>query len=210
MSALVERALARAGLLDAARARLRGAPWPVEADARLAAAELLTLGALADAVRAHAVGDAVSFHDDPSSAVAWAGSAPRGDAGAGLALLRRVATLRVRLPDTARVGVNYTEIGLELAQVALGFGASELVGRLATKRGLLIAEGATKRVKGRGDVSAQDLQREELATLVACAGRRAVFLSAPPHLDASHAGHAGDASHAARSPEDAAEGATHV
>ncbi|HRG98288.1 MAG TPA: hypothetical protein PLR99_18685 [Polyangiaceae bacterium] len=204
MSALVDRALERAGLLTAARARLRGEPWPVDADGRLAAAELLTVGALADAVRARSAGDVVSFHEIASPGVVWVEAGARADAGAGLALLRRVAVLRVELPDAVRVGVNYTETGLELAQIALGFGASELCGRLATKRGLPIAEGATKRVKGRGQVSAQELQRDELATLVGCAGRRAVF------LPAAHSPHASHAGHAARPTDEATEGATHV
>ena len=37
--------------------------------------------------------------------------------------------------------VDWTRCGLELAQVALGFGANELVGLIATKRGLPIADG---------------------------------------------------------------------
>lgn len=202
MSALVERALERAGLLAAARARLRGEPWPAEAEGRLAAAPLLAVGGLADAVRVRAAGDAVGFHDAAQAGVVWVETSARADAGAGLDLLRRVATLRVQLPDAVRIGVNYNELGIELAQVALGFGASELCGRLATKRGLPIAEGATKRVKGRGQVSALELQRDELATLVGCAGRRAVFHSA---TGASHA-----SSHAARPTDEATEGATHV
>ncbi|HQY60750.1 MAG: hypothetical protein IPF92_05355 [Myxococcales bacterium] len=210
MSALVDRALERAGLLAVARARLRGEPWPAEADGRLAAATLLTVGALADAVRVRSAGDAVGFHDAASAGVVWVETSSLEDAGAGLALLRRVATLRVRLPDAVRIGVNYNELGIELAQVALGFGASELCGRLATKRGLPIADDATKRVKGRGQVSAQELQRDELASLVACVGRRAVFLPngarslslAPPA--------APPPSHAARPTDDATEGATHV
>ncbi len=178
MSPLVERALERAGLLAFARARLAGDATPSHVKAvedRLLAADLLALGALADAVRAHAVGDLVRIHADHDPAVAWVRGGPRAHARAGLSLLRQVAILRIELPDAARVGVNYNELGLELAQVALGFGASELGGQLANKRGLPIADDASKRVKGRGQVSAQQLQREELATMLGYVGRRVVF-----------------------------------
>ena len=180
MSPLVERALQRAGLLGSARARLEGEPWPEAAQTRLLAADLLVLGAIADAVRVRAVGDVVRFYEGYDTSVVWVCREDGADPAAeGLRVLRRVALLRVQLPDTTRVGVNYTDVGLELAQVALGFGASELGGRLSNKRGLPIADDATKRVKGRGQVSAQDLQREELATMLSYVGRRAVFAGEP-------------------------------
>jgi 2-iminoacetate synthase ThiH len=107
--------------------------------------------------------------------VAWIARGDTSSEGAGLGLLRKVAVERVLSPDGVRVGVSYTEIGIELAQVALGFGASELRGVLANKRGLPIADDATKRVKGQGQVSAQLLQRKELSEVLAYVGRRAVF-----------------------------------
>jgi hypothetical protein len=62
-----------------------------------------------------------------------------------------------------------------LAQVALGFGASELSGPVVTRRGLPIAEDRTQKVKGAGLVSSQLLKKRELAVLVGMAGREAVF-----------------------------------
>ena len=74
------------------------------------------------------------------------------------------------------VRVDWAEIGLELAQVALGFGASELVGPIANKRGLAIADDATKKVKGAGMVSLQAMKQRELAGLVRRSGRRVVVI----------------------------------
>ena len=78
----------------------------------------------------------------------------------------------------ARVRIDWSECGLELAQVALGFGASELWGRIANRRGLPIAEGATKKVRGEGMVAVAALKKKELKDLLAMAGRTAVFDSA--------------------------------
>jgi hypothetical protein len=90
--------------------------------------------------------------------------------------LRRVATARITGPLAARVRVDWSEVGLELAQVALGFGASELLGPIANKRGLAIADDATKKVKGEGMVSLQHLKTQELAGLVRRSGRRVVIV----------------------------------
>ncbi len=65
---------------------------------------------------------------------------------------------------------------MELAQVALGFGASELVGPIANKRGLAIADDAEKKVKGAGMVSVQAMKQQELAGLVRRSGRRVVVI----------------------------------
>lgn len=178
MSPLVQKALAAAGLSEIARARLAGEPLPKGSRERLEKADLLALGALADAVRARVAGDLVRISIRDGKApyeVAWIARGDTSSEGAGLGLLRKVAVERVLSPDGVRVGVSYTEIGIELAQVALGFGASELRGVLANKRGLPIADDATKRVKGQGQVSAQLLQRKELSEVLAYVGRRAVF-----------------------------------
>ncbi len=70
--------------------------------------------------------------------------------------------------------VDWASTGIELAQVALGFGASELAGPVLSRRGLPILEGSTKKVKG-GLVSSQLLKKKELAVLVRMAGRVPVF-----------------------------------
>jgi len=173
MTPLTERALLREGLLEVLDARRAGRDFHVvqsQFGPRLRDADLLALGALADTVRREEVGDAVRIHlaRTPESAIA----------ARGLDLLRAVAVARVLGPRGARVCVDFGASGLEIAQVALGFGASELAGPIANRRGLPIADGAQKKIKGQGMVSLKALKQEELATLVRRAGREPVFASA--------------------------------
>jgi len=80
-------------------------------------------------------------------------------------------------PRGARIRVDWTSCGLELAQVALGFGANELAGRIATKRGLAIAEGELAGVGKKSRLeSARVVKQRELAGLVERAGRVPVFV----------------------------------
>ena len=189
MSALVDGALDAAGLAPLAAARRGGDYALVHVLAgALETADLLVVGALADALRKEEVGDVVrvfaNVEADRAPEVVLVDGAP------GLPLLRRIAIARIVSPKGARVRVDWAEIGLDLAQVALGFGASELVGPIANRRGLPIAESSTLKVKGAGMVSVQALKRRELDALLATAGRRAVF--APCRVDAvsSEAPHA--------------------
>jgi hypothetical protein len=222
MSKLVDRAIDAAGLGAVLAARRAQAPMEAHA-ARLQAADLLALGALADKVRAEEVGAEVRIHTSapsngdtsaPSNGDASApsngdtsapsngdASAPsNGDAGeasgvhgdaavvvlpggagelTGLDLLREVAIARVTGPRGGHVRIDWDRCGLELAQVALGFGADELVGLIATKRGLPIAEGELLGIgkKSKREL-AQVVKRKELADCVARAGRVAVFVRA--------------------------------
>jgi hypothetical protein len=186
MSKLVERAIDAAGLGAVLAARREAASLDAHL-ARLRAADLLALGALADRVRAEELGPEVRI---------FVGAPPSGDEGApsgpgvvvlprdgqeltGLDLLREVAVARITGPRGAHVRVDWTRCGLELAQVALGFGADELAGFIATKRGLPIADGE---LAGGGKKSnrelAQVVKRKELASYVERGGRIAVFIRA--------------------------------
>jgi hypothetical protein len=181
MSALVDRAIESAGLSDVLEAHRAGAIDETHR-AKLAGADLLALGALADRVRAEDVGREVRIFANDMDRPEFA----RGDVvvlpseGAeltGLELLREVAVARVAGPAGLRVCVDWTLAGLELAQVALGFGANELLGRIASKRGLPLAEGE---VLGVGKKSKRELaslvKRKELAAFVRRAGRVASFV----------------------------------
>jgi hypothetical protein len=156
------------GLLEIAERRLHG---DVITEAELEGKDLMALGALADAIRAREVGAHVRVQ-------AHSRAAGGGTSGSGLALLREVAIARiVSKPTTpgATVVVDWSRAGLELAVVALGFGASELVGVLANKRGLPIADDATKKMKGEGMVSVQELQKREIARVLTGARRTFSF-----------------------------------
>jgi hypothetical protein len=180
MSSLSEQAIVREGLwpiLEARRVR------DIEVVRILAHvlehADLLAVGALADLVRAEEAGDLVRIYANARPEPhANAVEVRRGtsDEGAGIRFLRAVAIARITGPIGALVRVDWAEIGIELAQVALGFGASELVGPIANKRGLAIADDAEKKVKGAGMVSVQALKQQELAGLVRRSGRRVVVV----------------------------------
>jgi 2-iminoacetate synthase ThiH len=141
---------------------------------------LLALGALADRVRKEEVGDTVKVftRGTPSSGPgAFVVHADEAEVSKGRGtVLRRVAIARITGPRAGRVVVDWASVGLELAQVALGFGASELAGPVVTRRGLPIADDRMQKVKGAGFVSSQLLKKRELAVLVRMAGREVVFV----------------------------------
>jgi 2-iminoacetate synthase ThiH len=145
---------------------------------RLNRADLLALGALADRVRLTEVGDEVRIytHAAPDDAGAVVLPGPGAEL-TGLELLREVAIARITGPRGARVRVDWTRSGLELAQVALGFGANELAGFIASKRGLPMAEGEKLGVVGKKSrlEAAEVVKRKELEGFVRRAGRTPRF-----------------------------------
>jgi len=166
MTPLTERALVREGLLDVLEARRSGAPL-ASFERRLRDADLLALGALADLIRREEVGSVVRVHlgDAPHDAIS----------GRGVDVLRDAAIARIMRPRGARVCVDFGASGLEIAQVALGFGADELAGPIANRRGLPIADDAQKKVKGKGMVALRALQQEEILTIIRRAKREPVL-----------------------------------
>jgi 2-iminoacetate synthase ThiH len=182
MSQLVEAALQATGLIDALVARRAGAMDRIDV-AKLRAADLLALGALADRVRADEVGDGVRvFVEGAAPGYEAFASFPAVDAKdtmTGLELLRAVAIARITGPRGANIRVDWTWAGLEMAQVAIGFGANELAGRVATKRGLPIAQGD---MSGTGKKSemlpALLVKKRELVAWVRRAGRAPVLVLA--------------------------------
>jgi hypothetical protein len=182
VSALVDRAIDAAGLADIRAARRVG-PLAEHHVARLRTADLLALGALADRVRAEEVGDEVLID---TSGDAQPGAEPvvlfpsHAVELTGLELLREVAVARIAGAPAARIRVDWMRCGLELAQVALGFGASELAGVLADKRGLPLAEDAKLGVLGKKSrlEGAGVVKRRELEAFVRRAGRTPRWVSA--------------------------------
>ncbi len=230
MSKLVERAIDAAGLGPVLSARRERSSMEGHV-ARLRAADLLALGALADRVRAEEVGAEVRIYTDaplrgdtdaplrgdtdaplrgdtdaplrgdtdaPPSGDTDAPPSGETDAPAvvvlpregqeltGLDLLREVAIARITASRGAHVRIDWTRCGLELAQVALGFGADELLGFISTKRGLPIADDELAGVgkKSKREL-AQVVKRRELASYVERGGRVPVFIRADGSVDAA-------------------------
>lgn len=176
MGPVVSGLLARAGLAALFERRASGDTASARAaEATLASADLFALGAFADAIRAREVGPTVRVH----GGVTRPGDAPLvvlGRAGQdGLSLLREVALARILGAPGARVAVDFTNTGLEIAEVALAFGASELVGPAVNKRGLAIADDERKKVKGEGMVSLALLKQKDMARVLAASGREVSF-----------------------------------
>jgi hypothetical protein len=188
VSVLVDRAIDGAGLSSLLATRRAGMIG--EGDrARLRQADLLALGALADRVRREEVGDEVRIYAPPpdhDGAIVL----PRDDRElTGLELLREIAIARVTAPRGACVRVDWTRCGLEIAQVALGFGANELAGHIASKRGLPIAEGELAGVGKKSRLQlAHVVKKMELAGFVRRAGRTPVFALSYGSLDAPQDG----------------------
>jgi hypothetical protein len=177
MSALTDAAIDRAGLRGVLEARRAGRIDPAAAD-HLRSADLLALGALADCVRAEEVGDEVAIYTRPAAVDAQVVVVPcEGRELTGLELLREVAVARVSGPRGVRVRVDWTRCGLELAQIALGFGANELAGQIANKRGLPMAEDEKLGVVGKKSrlEPAETVKRRELEGFVRRSGRTPRF-----------------------------------
>ena len=165
MSRFVEQAIERAGLLPVLEKRRRGEK--VEAG-DWQKADLLVLGAVADLLRAEEIGEGVEIHVAQARTVRWV------EAKSDLDVLRAVALARIE--HGGHIGVDWGQTGLEVAQVALGFGASDLTGPITRKSGLPIYEDETKKIKGEGLVDLAALKRREISLLVKHAGRVASFV----------------------------------
>lgn len=157
----------RVGDLDTVRAKL----------GELRDADLLALGAVADLVRAEEVGEVVRIHAEgdhtPTATTIWV-DVPAGTSE--LDVLRACAVTRIASAKGARIGIDWSRHGLELAQVALGFGVTDLRGSLMRKSGLPIFDDEMLKVKGEGMVDLKTLKKRELAKLVMYAGRVASFV----------------------------------
>jgi hypothetical protein len=138
-----------------------------EADvAKLEAAPLAVVGALADHARELWCGERVRILPPAVSAREPAAILALRTGDTGLALLREVAIRRLTTAPTLHVRIDWAATGMELVQAALLFGADEIVGSIATKAGLPLA-----------DQAARALRRADVAGLIKRAGRLPVFVS---------------------------------
>ena len=163
MKALVAAAIAEAGLGEVLETRRLGNISALHALLpRLEAADILALGALADEVRKLEVGAEVRVFTSAPAIDHAKDSAVIDVKSKGLALLREVAIARITGPAAARIRVDAAACGIQLGQVALGFGASELA--FADKRVLPMAD-------------EHRIDQSELAGLIERAGRRPSFVT---------------------------------
>jgi hypothetical protein len=171
LSSLITRALEEAGLADLSE-RLFAGQLPHEGDlARLREADTLVLAALADALREHCRGDRVRAMSSDAARrardlVRVSPDVMRADGTTGEQALREVALARLTSAQDRSVGVGIEEVGLELAQVALTFGADVLWTDLDARRTLPLLDGPAAR-------------RTELAGLIARSGRSVEWVDAP-------------------------------
>jgi 2-iminoacetate synthase ThiH len=171
----LDRALQAAGLAELATRALRGEGLGREDLAVLESADVLIVGALADAVRSQQRGEEVrviasaAARRDPELVRLDLESRENGPTGEEL--LRKVALARLQAPASRGVAVSYEQLGLELAQVALSFGADALIGDLESKRALPLLGGSAAR-------------RTELQGLIERVGRRVRWIDAQPEPSA--------------------------
>lgn len=119
MGPLLARALERAGLADVAARALLGEGLAGADLERLRSVDLLLVGGLADAVRAKHRGTPVTIGSlSPSLSVPDA---------TGAEVLREIALARLSTRGEIGVSVSAAALGVQLAMVALAYGADELV-----------------------------------------------------------------------------------
>jgi hypothetical protein len=166
MGTMLTRAIDEAGFAEVRDRVLAGeALSPGELE-RLRDADLLVVAGLADLVRKRFRGDDVRLianaatPRDPALCV-FAAAEGEGDV-TGADLLRKIALTRLRISSDQALAVSLDELGVELAQTALVFGADVLFGDLGGKRTLPLVDGP-------------DARRTELTGLIERSGRRVVF-----------------------------------
>jgi len=167
-SKLVLEALDGAGLGPVLAQRERGEVPDGEAVIELlASVDVLALGAAADIARRRECSPEVRifvpFAPPPNAIVTVLGER---EAARGTALLRGIAVLRLTGPIGQSIILDFNVLGLQIAQVGLSFGATDLAGPIGSSRGLPLADDTKKVIK-----------RREIAGFVERAGFRPVFVT---------------------------------
>jgi hypothetical protein len=165
---MLTRAIDEAGFSEASSRVLAGETLSTTELERLRGADLLVVAGLADLVRKQFRGDEVrliasSSPRDPALCVFEAAAdSGEGTGTTGADVLRSIALTRLQIPADRALAVSLDELGVELAQTALVFGADVLFGDLGGKRTLPLIDGP-------------DARRAELTGLIERSGRRVVF-----------------------------------
>ncbi|HKQ69627.1 MAG TPA: hypothetical protein VJT73_09820 [Polyangiaceae bacterium] len=168
-SKVVAALLEREGLTPLLAARELGQEPPTGAAELLGNCDILALGAAANVVRRRECGDEARVYVPvPPPASAGVVVLTSSETARGTALLRRIAELRLLGPIGLRIVIDAGSLGLEIAQVALSFGASDLATPTASRRGLPMALEAYAKTL---------VKRREIAAYVERAGYAPVFVS---------------------------------
>jgi hypothetical protein len=173
ISKLVAQLLEREGLAALLASREEGrVPAGAEAQSVLARASILALGAAADIARRRECGDEVRIYvpvpPPPAEGSLLVGAC---EAEGGTEFLRKLAILRLKSANGARIVVDFGALGLELAQVALSFGATDWAGPIARRGGLPLVDVDDQR---------KLMKRREIAGFVERAGFRPLFVATDP------------------------------
>jgi hypothetical protein len=168
-SKLVLDAVATAGLGPVLTRRERGEVPDDDAVVELlASVDNLALGAAADIARRRECSPEarifVPTAPAPNAIVTVLGAR---EAARGTALLRGIAILRLTGPIGQSIVLDFGVLGLQIAQVGLSFGATDLAGPIGSPRGLPVLADDPKKV----------IKRRELAAFVERAGFRPVFVT---------------------------------
>jgi hypothetical protein len=174
MGRLLIAAIEQAGLRELADRALQGAGLGPDDLERLDGVDTLVLAGLADAVREQHRGDEVLLLGNEAARrtpdlVRLDLDAGRIDGPTGEELLRQVALARLRIPADKGIGLSFEQLGLELSQTALAFGADALFGEVTEKRVLPLADGPAAR-------------RVQITGLIERAGRRVRWVDAQAAL----------------------------
>jgi 2-iminoacetate synthase ThiH len=169
-------AVERAGLSELAARALSGSGLDARDLATARGSDVLVVAGLADAVRERHRGDEVRLLASDqarlqSDLVRLQLDAGSVDGPTGQDLLFEIAIARLATPASRGIAVSVEQLGLQLAQTALAFGADTLIADLSSKRTLPLLDGPAAR-------------REEIAGLLQRAGRRVRFVADDP-ADAS-------------------------
>jgi len=182
-SKLVLESLDRAGLSTVLARRERGEVPDDDAVVELlASADILALGAAADIARRRECSPEarifVPFAPPANAIVTVLGER---EAARGTELLRAIAVLRLTGPIGQSIVLDFGVVGLEIAQVGLSFGATDLAGPIGAQKGLPLADDQKKVIK-----------RREIAGFVERAGFRPVFVNSESATSAEPTSPAGD------------------
>ena len=171
MGSMLMRAIDEAGFSETRERVLAGHSLAPDEVARLRDADLLVVAGLADLARQKHRGDRVRLLATPKPREASLRVFALTEAErTGADLLRDIALARLQTPSDQSLAVSLDELGVELAQTALVFGADVLFGDLAGKRTLPLIDGP-------------DARRAELTGLIERSGRSVVFETTPRGSD---------------------------